>query len=503
LRQKIFRTLFVAASVASLVGLLNFAPRPPESHAEEAPRPTGGVLSLLPGDSVTEHGLETGGQRLAYTATAGTLPLFDQNGERLASIFYTAYVMKGADRRARPVTFVFNGGPGAASTYLHLGVVGPQVIDFGPARDGANARIKPNPDSWLKFTDLVVIDPVGTGWSRAAKVDKAGDFWSVQADAQSLAKAIALYSARNSRTGSPKYILGESYGGFRAAKVARALQQDQGIVVTGIVMVSPLLDGGLTFGSNRFALGAALQLPSLAAAALDRSNRYTPDALAAAERFAMTDYLVTLAGKPPEGEAARAFYARLAEVSGLPVEVVTRARGFIRDAYVKHMAERGEVVSTYDATLASADPYPESASAEGPDPVLSGYTLALGSTFVGYARDVLGFKTDMTYNQLNRDVSGKWDWGGRGGRTQASATRELRELLALNPKFSLLVVHGRSDIVTPYAASRYVLDHLPPIGAPGRTQLKVYKGGHMFYFDDATRAAFTADAGQFYRGAGL
>lgn len=489
------RALVVAAVVAVALA--------PEGRAEQPPRPAAGVLSLLPADAVSEHVLEAGGQRLAYTATAGTLTLFDQAGERSAAIFYTAYALKGGERGARPVTFVFNGGPGAASTYLHLGLAGPQAIDFGPERDGAAARLAPNPDSWLKFTDLVMIDPVGAGWSRAAKPEKTGEFWSVQADAQSLAKAIALYSARNGRMASPKYILGESYGGFRAAKVARALQQDQGVFVAGIVMLSPLLDGGLTFGANRFALGAALQLPSLAAAALDRAGRFTPEALAAAERFAMTDYLVTLAGKPPEGETARAFYARLAAISGLPVEVVTRARGFIRDAYVKHMAGAGEVVSAYDATLSSADPYPEAASAEGPDPVLDGYTLALAGTFVGYAREALGFKTDMTYTQLNREAAGKWDWGGRGGRAQASVTRELRELLALNPRFALLVAHGRSDIVTPYAASGYVLDHLPPIGRPGRTQLKTYKGGHMFYFDPAARAAFTADAEAFYRGAGL
>ncbi|HEX2216736.1 MAG TPA: carboxypeptidase, partial [Xanthobacteraceae bacterium] len=319
-----------------------------------------------------------------------------------------------------------------------------------------------------------------------------------------LAKVIALYVAKNDRSTSPKYLLGESYGGFRAAKVARAMQRDQGIVAAGIVMVSPFLEGALTFGGRYNALGAALQLPALAAAELDRRNDFTPDALAAAERFAMTEYLTTLAGRPPEGEAGRAFYARIAELTGLPLEVVTRARGFIRDAYVKHARDgHGEVVSAYDAAIAAPDPYPESASAEGPDPVLDGFTQALSGIFVGYARDRLRFRTEMTYHLLNREVSGKWDWGGRGGRSHASVARDLRELLALNPNLKLLIAHGRSDIVTPYSVTRYVLDHLPPLGRRDRTVLKLYKGGHMFYFDGDARAAVSKDAHAFYRAAGL
>ena len=466
---------------------------PPEARA------TSGVLALLPPDSVTEHTLEAGDEKLAYTATAGTLSLFDQNGERSAAIFYTAYALKGAPPEARPITFVFNGGPGASSAYLHLGLTGPQAADFGAARDGAAAQLRNNPDTWLKFTDLVMIDPVGAGWSRAAKQDKASDFWGVQPDAQSLAKAIALYVARNSRSASPKYLMGESYGGFRAVKVARALQQGQGTVVSGVITVSPFVDGALTFGRGRDVLGAALQLPSLAAAELDRRNAFTPEALAAAERFAMTDYLVTLAGRPPAGEAGRAFYGRVAEMTGLPLESVTRARGFVRDLYSKRAGDgRSEVISPYDGASSSADPFPESNSDEGADYILDGYLQALGGLFVGYARDALGFKTEMTYNVLNREVSGKWDWGGRGGRGQASIARDLRELLALNPSLRVMVAHGRSDLVTPHGVTRYVLDNIPPIGGPGRVTLKLHRGGHMFYFDAAARKAFTKEVGEFY-----
>ena len=145
-----------------------------------------------------------------------------------------------------------------------------------------------NPDTWLAFTDLVLIDPVGTGWSRPAKPDGGSAFWGVRGDAESMAKVVALYVSNNGRVSSPKYLLGESYGGFRAAKVARALQSEQGIVVSGILMVSPMLEGEFQFGGDRFALGAALQLPSLVAAELERNGTFSKQALAQAERFALT-----------------------------------------------------------------------------------------------------------------------------------------------------------------------------------------------------------------------
>ena len=180
-------------------------------------------------------------------------------------------------RARRPVTFVFNGGPGAASAFLHLGLAGPRIVDFGPeGRDGAAARLVDNPDTWLAFTDLVMIDPVGTGWSRPAKSDGGNAFWNVRRDAESIAKFIALYVAHNSRLTSPKYLLGESYGGFRAAKVARALQGDQGIIVSGIVMVSPLIETSFLWGGQQFALGAALHFPSLVASELERTKTFTP-----------------------------------------------------------------------------------------------------------------------------------------------------------------------------------------------------------------------------------
>ncbi len=472
--------------------------RGPEQRAPEQRQGSESVLRLLPADSVTEHSVATPTGKLDYTATAGTLALFDRSGERAGLVYYTAYVAKNAEPGSRPVTFAFNGGPGAASAFLTLGLVGPRIAEF-PGNDAASVRLTDNPNTWLGFTDLVMIDPVGTGWSRAAKSEgEKAMFYGVRQDAQAIAKFIALYLSKSGRNTSPKYLLGESYGGFRAAKVARTLQHEQGIAVAGIVMVSPLLASELTFG--QYALGAALRLPSLAAAAMERNGTFSKEAQAQAERFALTDYLTTLAGAPPKGEAAKGFYARVAQLTGLPEDVVARSRGLIHDAYLKHLrSAEGKVVSRYDASFAVADPHPESQNSHNPDPMLDGLSRAYGSAYATYARDELGFKTELTYNLLNGEVTSAWEWGGGGGRATANATTEIRELLSLTPSFRLMIAHGYSDMVTPYGASRYVLDHLPPIGDPSRTSLQLYRGGHMFYIDAESRKAFSADARTFYQ----
>jgi len=493
----------LAVSLAFAVGAAAAQDRPGRGERRDAAvseRQDGGgsVLRLLPADAVTEHSIDTGHGKLAYTATAGTLTFFDQSGEKSAAVFYTAYVAKdGAPNR--PLTFVFNGGPGAASAFLQLGLAGPRILDLGPGgRDAAHAELRDNPDTWLAFTDLVFIDPIGTGWSRTVKADDTKHFWGVNSDAEAMAKAVALYVNHNDRAAAPKYLFGESYGGFRAAKVARALQRDQGLPVTGIVMLSPMLEGWLTFGDDESALRAALKLPSLAAAELDRRNAFSAEALAAAEKFAMTDYLTTLAGAPPQGEAAKAFYERLAKLTGMPLDAVTQTRGFVAEAYVKNLRSgEGKIVSHYDATFAVDDPFPEQRSARGNDPILDGIVRAYGGGMAAYARNELGFKTEMTYILLAPDTSRQWDW--QGSRTEVGVESDLRQLLAFNPSFHVLIAHGRSDMVTPYGMTRYVLDHMPALDPPGRIQLKLYRGGHMIYLEAQSRKAFAADAAAFYR----
>jgi carboxypeptidase C (cathepsin A) len=186
-------------------------------------------------------------------------------------------------------------------------------------------------------------------------------------------------------------------------------------------------------------------------------------------------------------------------MTGLPEDVVARSRGFIRDAYIKNLRlNEHKIVSHYDATFATDDPYPESPDVRGPDAMLDGLVRAYGGAFAGYAHDELDFKTEMTYNLLNSEVSGKWDWHDGSGRTPPSATDDLRELLALTPSFRLMIAHGYSDMATPYAASRYVLDHLPPSVEEERAELRLYRGGHMFYTDPQSRKAFTQDARTLY-----
>ncbi len=469
-----------------------------ERHDNTASQSGPGILKLLPADAVTQHSIDTPQGRIDYTATAGTLAFYDQSGSQSASVFYTAYVAKNRGAN-RPLTFAFNGGPGAGSAFLHLGVVGPRILELGPdGHDATRAELRDNPQTWLAFTDLVLIDPVGTGWSRAAKSGDAKNFWGVRSDADAMAKAIALYVAHNNRSSAPKYLLGESYGGLRALKTARALLRDQGLAVSGIVMLSPLLEGWLTFGDDTSALRAALQLPSLAAAELERKHAFSLEAQVAAENFAMTDYLTTLAGRPPQGDAAPKFYGRVADVTGVPEQTIASARGFIND-FVKTV-RLGKIVSRYDVDYAVDDPNPERTSSRGPDPILDGVARAYGGAFADYARNELGFKTEMTYTLLANDISGKWDWGN-GGRFAVSSEEDIRTLLAFSPSFRILVAHGYADMVTPYGMTRYVLDHLPPIGGAGRVQLKLYRGGHMFYIAQDSRKAFSTDAAAFYRAA--
>ncbi|MCO5733274.1 S10 family peptidase [Rhizobium sp. SSA_523] len=461
----------------------------------------GGLLAMLPADSETKHVLQTDEGPLPYTATAGTLELRGADGQVSAKIFYTAYRQTDA-KPDRPVTFVFNGGPGAASAYLHMGLVGPKILPFsGSNGDGSQPVLQDNRESWLAFTDLVLIDPVGTGWSRAATEDGAKRYFSVRQDAESLAKAISLYVQKNDRLASPKYLLGESYGGFRAAKVAQSLKKSQSLIVSGIVMVSPLMEGRFVFGAGDDPLAAALQFPSLAAAHLERQGQFDPERLALADTFAMTDYLTSLAGPWPEGAAAEAFYQRIADFTGLPKDVVAKTRGFVGEIYAKQAAGAGKILSPYDAGVAVQDAYPEASYGRNDDPILDGYTRAYGAGFAAYARQDLGFKTEMTYSLLNEDVNRRWEWNdGRSGdsRVTASVETDLRDLLSTIPSFRLMVAHGYSDILTAYGASRYVLDHLPPDLARQRTQLKLYRGGHMFYTRDDDRRLMFNDARAFY-----
>ena len=483
-----------------LIALLAATP----AIAAEAPAPNAAKpdqrLALLPADSTTHHSITVHGRTLGYTATAGTFKLLDDKGEPTAKLFYVAYTLDHPPQN-RPVAFFFNGGPGAGSAYLQLGAAGPKVLDFPTNEaDGAHARLVDNDSTWLPATDMVFLDPVGTGYSIAAKPEDAPkQFWGVHQDAETLAKAISLWLIKNNRTPSPKFVVGESYGGVRSVKVARALEEDQNVILNGIVMVSPLLEEQYFFSDDP--LTYAFTLPTLAAAALERSHQFSPAKVDAAYAYALGPYLSTIAGAPPQGDEAQAFYQKVADLTGLPLWVVRKQRGLLQADSHDVRSQNGRLYSLYEMSLSIADPAPEGVdNDESPDPLLEGYGHAYGLAFAGYAADQLGFRTDLTYKLLDNEVNEKWDWR-EGGHHVLSTSADLKKLLALNPSLHVLIAHGYFDAVCPFAATRWLVTHLP-VGQD-RVQLKVYPGGHMLYTRPVSRAALETDVAALVESSGV
>lgn len=487
--------------------LLSAACGPLSAEAARRPAPTGGILSLLPLPSTTEQSIMRAGRPFDYQATAGTLSLLGGNGDVTAEIFHVAYtrvVSEGIVPAQRPITFVFNGGPGAASAYLHLGALGPRIIATAP--DGhflePPQKLIDNPDTWLDMTDLVFVDPVGTGYSREAPGQETSSFWGVEQDAGSLGAFIRLYLAQNGRTGSPVYLAGESYGGFRAALLARTLQQDVGISPSGVVLISPALEFMLVRPDRFEPLQWALELPSMAAIRLAREGvvgEALRERLAEVERYALGDYLVAVATGLEEG--GRRASQRVAEITGLPLELVRRNHARISTTlFAKEFSRaRGNVLSPYDGGIETGDIAPDSAWLEGPDPVLDRSVPVLTSAFTGYVRDELNFHTSISYRLLNREISGKWDYGTSASRQgYAGVMDDLQRARALNPKLGVLIVHGYADLVTPYMASRWLLDQMPTLPSAKPVRLDVLDGGHMMYFRPDSRAALRQAAAGLY-----
>ncbi|TPK61758.1 peptidase S10 [Mesorhizobium sp. B2-4-15] len=481
--------------------------QPVLAETAERPVPTGGVLSLLPSPQITNHSITLAGRKLDYQAKAGTLSLLSGKGEVTAEVFYVAYVLQPpaspVKEPRRPITFVFNGGPGAASAYLHIGALGPRIIATGA--DGEflppPQRLIDNPDSWLDMTDLVFVDPVGTGYSREAPGQDTHDFWGVNQDASSMGAFIRLYLAQNGRTGSPLFLAGESYGGFRAALLARTLQEDIGVGPSGVVLISPALEFMLVLPDQFEPLHWALELPSLAAARLS-ADGVTGEALRAklaeVERYALGDYLTAIANGLEEG--GRVASERVAEMTGLPLDLVQR--NFARiptELFAREFARaRRKVLSPYDAMIGTADIAPESARIAGPDPVLDRSVPALTSAFVGYVRDELNFHTDVSYRLLNGEITRNWDYGtSRQG--YAGVMNDLQRARALNPSLGVVIVNGYTDLVTPYLASRYLVSQLPSLADSKPIRLDVVEGGHMMYLRPDGRRALKDAASELYQ----
>lgn len=449
----------------------------------------------LPPDSVTKQTLALPGRTLAFTATAGSIRLFDDKGEPQADIAYTSYQLDGAEKANRPVTFLFNGGPGASSAYLQLGDAGPWRLPIGG--DGAVASAQPdllpNAETWLDFTDLVFIDPVGTGYSRfvASGEDVRKRFFSVDGDVNSISLVIRRWLEKNDRLLSPKFVAGESYGGIRGPKVVRNLQTQQGVGVRGLILVSPVLDFRDYQGSS--ILQYMMSLPTMAAVAREAKGPVTRNDLADVERYARTEFLVDLVKGQADAEATARLADKFAALTGIDQALSRRLTGRLEVGEFRREFDRrnGKVTGRYDASVEGSDPYPDSSYFLFGDPSGDSLTAPLTSAAVDLTTRKLNWRPDGSYQLLSDSVYKVWDFGH--GLNPVESVTQLRQVLALDPKMKLLIGHGLFDLATPYFASRILLDQLPAYASSARVKLVVYPGGHMFYSRDPARQAFRGE----------
>jgi carboxypeptidase C (cathepsin A) len=462
-----------------------------------APAPSAAEQHRLPPDSTTKQTLALPGRTLDFTATAGSIRIFDDKGEPQADIAYTSYQLDSSDRTNRPVTFLFNGGPGASSAWLQFGDAGPWRLSIGGdgAISSASPDLLPNAETWLDFTDLVFIDPVGTGYSRfvASGEDVRKRFFSVDGDVSSIALVIRRWLEKHDRLLSPKFVAGESYGGIRGPKIVRNLQTQQGVGVRGLILVSPLLDFRDFSGSSL--LKYMYSLPSMTAVAREAAGeikgRVTRADLADVERYAQGEFIVDLLKGQADKEATARLTDKVAALTGIDQAVSRRLAGRFEVGEFRREFDRrnGRVTGRYDASISGFDPYPDSNTAHFGDPSGDPLMAPLTSAAVDLATRKLNWRPDGSYQLLSDSVNKSWDFG----RGPAESVSQLREILALDPKMKLLVGHGLFDLATPYFASKVLLDQLPAYASADRVKLVVYPGGHMFYSRDGARQAFRAE----------
>jgi len=458
--------------------------------ATATPTPPATEAHRLPPDSTTRQTLALSGRTLAFSATAGSIRLFDDKGEPQADIAYTSYQLDGTDRAIRPVTFLFNGGPGASSAWLQFGDVGPWRLSI--SGDGAVAsaspEVVPNAETWLDFTDLVFIDPVGTGYSRfvASGEDVRKRFFSVDGDVNSIALVIRRWLEKHDRLLSPKFVTGESYGGIRGPKIVRNLQTQQGVGVRGLILVSPVLDFRDYSGTS--ILQHVNSLPTMAAVAREAKGPVKWADLADVERYARGDFLLDLIKGQADTEATNRLADKVAALTGIDQAVSRRLAGRFDVGEFRREFDRknGRVTGRYDASVSGFDPYPDSSYFHFGDPSGDPLMAPLTSAAVDLTTRKLNWRPDGSYQLLNDAVNKGWDFG----RGPAESVSQLRQILALDPKMKLLVGHGLFDLATPYFASKIILDQLPAYASPNRVKLVVYPGGHMFYSREGARQAF-------------
>ena len=461
-----------------------------EGTAEEKNPPT-------PEDklSVTHHSVTINGEEIRYTATTGTLVLkeeIDKEGEKAkASVFFIAYTRDDVeDLSKRPVTFSFNGGPGSSSVWLHLGVLGPRCVE--PDKDGELPhppyQLKNNECSILDKTDLVFIDPVSTGFSRAVQGEEAKQFHGFKKDIESVGDFILLYLGRYKRWASPKFLIGESYGTTRAGGLSGYLQGQHGTYLNGIMLVSVVLN----FQTIRFAPGNdlphILYLPTYAATALYHEKLETDSEFESfmneVREFAMGDYTTALMqGSALPSDQRANITQQLAKYTGLPPEYIeqTDLRINIMRFCKELLRDEGRTVGRFDSRYKGIDRDAAGETFEY-DPssavVQGAYTAMLNY----YVRDELEFDSDLPYEILSRRVH-PWNYGDHQNE-YVNVADTLRQAMTINPTLKLFVANGYYDLATPFLASEYTFTHL---GLDNSLQdnitMAYYQAGHMMYID--------------------
>lgn len=474
--------------------------------------------------NTTEHTLHIDDRTLRYTASAQWQTLYDRE-KPIAEMFHVAYLAESDI--PRPITFVFNGGPGAASAYLHLGALGPKRIYFESNGNLPKPPVKlvDNTESWLSFTDLVFIDPIGTGFSRSILKEpekstetskeeekpKETEFWQVDRDLRAIGEFIQRFLSRQKRWLSPVFIAGESYGGFRVAKLAQKLQQEFGIGLSGAILISPALEFNLLDESDYTLTSWATLLPSLAVSAAHHDRvkwAGEPGDLEAhqkaAEQFARHKLIPALAlGDALSVEEQQAIYRELAGLIGLSESIVERQGGRVGlEVFSRELLrDQQKIVGLYDASITAIDPFPDRTPYQGSDPTLDGLDRLFTGGINSHLRDTLGIETDLTYNLLSLEVFKAWKYDLQGDFKQGfvGSVDELRVGMTLNPYMQVYICHGIFDLVTPYFASNHLTD-LMKLHSEVRSNLtlKHYLGGHMFYTWEKSRQEWFGEMKAFY-----
>ena len=474
------------------------APAAPEKDKDKNAAPDKTALPPLPADAHVQQTMQLDGKTARYTVTVSSLPVRDSDGKIAGEVVVTAYTVEGADR---PVTFALNGGPGASSVYLNLGAIGPKHLDAGNEGDSPSdpTTLTDNPGTWLDFTDLVFIDPVGTGFSRSkvAEAETKKLFYSTTSDIQYLSRVIYDWLVKNDRLSSKKYLVGESYGGFRGPRVTHYLQSQLGVALNGLVLVSPYLNPTVDDDGDLSPLPWMMTLPSITAAHLEREKKLTPEAMADVIAYTRGEYATTLLKGRSDEAATKRMIEHVTQLTGLDPSFVKFSGGRLETgAYLREVfREEGKLGSVYDSNVTSFDPFPFAYEQRGNDPILASIVAPLTTAMVDFVTRTVGWKIDARYNALSFDVNRLWD---RGDDLRAGSVTQLRQAVAADPKLRVLIVHGWNDLSCPFMGSILTVDQMPVMGDPTRVDVREYPGGHMFYTRTDSRIALRKDVKEMY-----